>query len=180
MKARTIVTLAATLIMGLMVGCAATDHSRSTGQVLDDTSIGTQVKAKLAADSTTDAMDIDVEVDSGIVQLNGFVDSQAQKDKAYQLASSVSGTRSVRNNLVVSPGHRQAGRYIDDKALVVKVKEALAENPVADATEIDVEVKNGVVSLGGFVESDAERRAAGTAASGVNGVVRVVNNLGVR
>jgi len=49
----------------------------------------------------------------------------------------------------------------------------------ADA-QIDVEVNRGVVSLGGFVDSNAERDAAVAAAKRVKGVQKVINNLAVR
>jgi osmotically-inducible protein OsmY len=60
------------------------------------------------------------------------------------------------------------------------VKAALAEDPVAHTLKIDVEVDHGVVSLGGHVDTEAEREAALNAAKKVAGVVAVINNLDVR
>jgi osmotically-inducible protein OsmY len=45
---------------------------------------------------------------------------------------------------------------------------------------IDVEVNRGIVSLGGFVDSEDERNAAAEAAKRVPGVSKIVNNLQVR
>lgn len=180
MNTKLIKSFVVALTMASLVGCAATETSRSTGQVVDDASIAAQVKTKLLADPLTDGLDIDVEVDRNRVQLNGFVDSDAQRDQAEKVAASVAGTMTVENNLRLNEGKRMAGEYIDDKTLVGMVKAALADDEVANALEIDVEVNRGVVSLGGFVESNAERLAAANAASEVNGVEKVINNLSVR
>lgn len=168
---------AASLALG---ACAASGPHRSTGQVVDDTSIAAQIKTQLLADSTTDGLNIDVEVNRDKVQLNGFVDSQAQVDRAGQIARAVSGVSSVDNQLKVSGGNRTTGEYIDDTAISVSVKSALVDDAVAPAGEIDVEVNRGVVSLGGFVDSNAQRDAAMAAARRVNGVKSVVNNMTVR
>lgn len=165
------------LAVALGVGCAATDDSRSTGQFVDDTTIAARVKAKLLDDDVTDGLDIDVEVNRDRVQLNGFVDSIEQKRRAEELARSVPGVAGVENNLDIGSGDRRVGQYIDDKSLATRVKAALADDPVAPAHRIDVEVNDGAVSLGGYVETDAQRQAAIAATERVKGVRRVVDNL---
>lgn len=74
---------------------------RSGGEVLDDSGITAKVDAKLAADKRTSALGIDVATRSGVVQLSGFVKSSEEKRVAEQLAASVSGVKSVRNELDV-------------------------------------------------------------------------------
>lgn len=180
MKIQNTFVLPMALLCLVLGACAASGPHRSTGQVLDDTSIATRTKTALLADSSTDGLQIDVEVDRDRVQLNGFVDSQAQVDKAGEIARSVSGVASVENNLKVSDGDRMTGEYLDDKVLSASVKSALANDALAPASEIDVEVNRGVVSLGGFVDTKAELEAAIAIAKKVNGVQKVVNNLTVR
>jgi hyperosmotically inducible protein len=115
------------------------------------------------------------------VQLNGFVDSQAQIDRAGEIARSISGVASVQNNLQVSDGgNRMTGEYIDDKTLQARVKAALANDPVVHSMKVDVEVNRGEVSLGGFVDSAAARNTAVEITRRVEGVVKVYNNLTVR
>jgi osmotically-inducible protein OsmY len=172
-----LILASATLTLG---ACAASGPHRSTGQVVDDTTIAGRIKTELLADSTTDGLNIDVEVDRDKVQLNGFVDSQAQVDRAGQIARATPGVTAVDNQLKISGGDRMAGEYIDDTALSVSVKTALASDAVAPASEIDVEVSRGIVSLGGYVDSNAQRDAAMAAARNVKGVKSVVNNLTVR
>ena len=178
-KQVSILTLA--LVLVAVGGCAASGKSRSTGEVMDDTSIAARTKSALLADAATDGLNIDVEVDRNHVQLNGFVDSQAQVKRAGEVARSVSGVASVENNLRVSDGgDRMAGEYIDDKTLQVRVKAALADDPVVKSMKVDVEVNRGEVSLGGFVDSAAARDAAISSASRVAGVTKVFNNMTVR
>jgi hyperosmotically inducible protein len=88
---------------------------------------------------------------------------------------------SVDNNLQVSDGgKRMAGEYIDDTTLQAQVKAALADDPAVQSLKVDVEVNRGEVSLGGFVDTAAERDAAVATVRRVDGVVTVFNNLTVR
>ena len=180
MKTQNSLVLSVALVCLGLGACAASGPHRSTGQVVDDTTIAARTKTALLADSTTDGLNIDVEVDRDKVQLNGFVDSRAQVDRAGEIARSIPGVASVENNLKVSDGTRTTGEYIDDKSLSTSVKAALMDDAVAPSSEIDVEVNRGVVSLGGYVDTNAELNAAVAAAKGVKGVVKVINNLAVR
>ncbi|WP_191621227.1 BON domain-containing protein [Marinihelvus fidelis] len=153
---------------------------RTAGQVVDDLSIAARTKAALAADEVTDAINIDVEVDRDSVQLNGFVDSEAERERAETIAMNIDGVTEVVNNLEIQPADRSAGEYLDDKLLVSKVKAALVDNPEVEALTIDVEADHGVISLGGHVDTDEERDAAMAAANQVAGVVDVIDNIEVR
>jgi osmotically-inducible protein OsmY len=86
-----------------MQGCAVTDKQSSVGTYVDDSAITTQVKAKFAEDTTVSAMRISVETLQGTVQLAGFATSETERARASQLARTVSGVRSVRNDIVVRP-----------------------------------------------------------------------------
>src|SRR3982075_1523676 len=67
-----------------------------------------------------------------------------------------------------------------DRDIERNVKEELQWNPDLDATDIAVSVKNGVVTLAGFVRSYTDKYEAETAAKRVAGVVGVANDLEVR
>lgn len=181
MNMKQVLILSLTLVLTAVVGCVATDQKRSTGEVMDDSSIAARTKSSLLADPLTDGLNIDVEVDRNQVQLNGFVDSQAQIDRAGEIARSISGVASVQNNLQVSDGgKRTTGEYIDDNVLHARVKTALANDPVVHSMKIDVEVNRGEVSLGGYVDSAAARNTAVELVRRIEGVVKVYNNLTVR
>ena len=89
----------------LTTGCAVTSGQSSVGQYVDDATITTRVKAKMADDPAVSAMRINVETLNGSVQLSGFATSQAEKDSAASMVRAVSGVREVRNNIVVRPGN---------------------------------------------------------------------------
>lgn len=73
---------------------------QSAGTLMSDTAITTKIKAAQAADSTVRATQIDVETDNnGVVTLSGEARSQAEIDRAVQIARGVEGVKSVRNNM---------------------------------------------------------------------------------
>jgi osmotically-inducible protein OsmY len=67
-----------------------------------------------------------------------------------------------------------------DSEIEKNVKAELEWDPDLDATDIAVSVKNGVVTLTGFVKSYTDRYEAEAAAKRVAGVVAVANDIEVR
>ena len=84
-----------------MLGCASTQRHESTGQYVDDSAITAKVKAAIFDEPSLKMLQINVETYKGVVQLSGFVDSAQSITKAGEVASSVKGVMSVRNDLVV-------------------------------------------------------------------------------
>ena len=103
MKKRKIVVRYFVLVMLMVafVACASTSKQESTGEYVDDSVITTKVKSLLAADDFLKSFQISVETYKGTVQLSGFVNSQKAVDKAVEIARSVKGVKTVRNNLIV-------------------------------------------------------------------------------
>lgn len=180
MKAKLSMLLTAAVVAATLGACASDGQQRSTGQYIDDKTIATKTKTALLADKVTDGLDINVSVNRQVVQLSGFVNSEAQVEKAEEIAGSISGVKSVENSLQVQAGDRSAGEYLDDNVILTKVKTALAGDKTASAIDVEVEVKRGVVSLGGYVDSEAERNAAVAVASRVKDVKKVVDNMTIR
>lgn len=89
--------LALTLLTA--VGCASTSKSEGTGEYVDDTVITSKIKAAILGESTLKSAEINVETFKGIVQLSGFVSSQAAASKAVELARAVKGVSSVKNDM---------------------------------------------------------------------------------
>lgn len=81
-------------------GCASTQKREGTGEYFDDSIVTTKVKAAILADRSLKVMQINVETYKGIVQLSGFVDTEAAVSKAAEVAGAVSGVRSVSNDLI--------------------------------------------------------------------------------
>ena len=73
------------------------------------------------------------------------------------------------------------GRQIDDAGIKTAVKAKLAADVrLSTLTNVDVNSTNGVVTLSGQVRTADEKRLAGEVARGVDGVVRVNNELQVK
>jgi osmotically-inducible protein OsmY len=103
MKKRNIVIHCLVLLMliATFVACASTRTKESTGEYVDDSVITTKVKSLLAKDDFLKSFQIGVETYKGTVQLSGFVGSQKAVDKAGEIARSVKGVTSVKNDLAV-------------------------------------------------------------------------------
>jgi osmotically-inducible protein OsmY len=103
MKKRNIVIRYFVLLMliATFVACASTSKQEGAGEYVDDSVITTKVKTMLASDDFLKSFEISVETYKGIVQLSGFVDSQKAVNKAGEIARSVKGVTSVKNNLNV-------------------------------------------------------------------------------
>lgn len=83
------------------VGCASTSKHEGTGEYVDDSVITTKVKAAILDESTLKVAEINVETFKGVVQLSGFVSSQAAANKAVEVARGVGGVKSVKNDMRV-------------------------------------------------------------------------------
>ena len=74
----------------------------------------------------------------------------------------------------------QGATVVDDAAITAKVKTAILGEPGLSALKIDVDTKDGVVTLSGVVESSMLKDRATQTAQQVSGVRSVVDNLAVK
>jgi osmotically-inducible protein OsmY len=86
------------LLAGIL-GCAATSTREGTGEYVDDSAITAKVKSAMLGSSGLKSTDIHVETFKSVVQLSGFVNSQAQMAQAVRVAEGVSGVKSVKNDM---------------------------------------------------------------------------------
>jgi len=85
-------------------GCSVFQDQETPGQYVDSATISTKVKSKLASEgSAALASQVKVETSKDMVQLSGFVPTEADRTKAEQIAWSVEGVRSVENDIIVQP-----------------------------------------------------------------------------
>lgn len=82
-----------------MTGCASSPKHEGTGEYLDDSVVTTKVKAAVFKTPGLNSAEINVETFKGVVQLSGFVDTQANINKAVEVASKVKGVSSVKNDM---------------------------------------------------------------------------------
>ena len=74
----------------------------------------------------------------------------------------------------------KAGEVAVDSATTVKIKSALLADPDIKSLRIDVDTKDGFVTLNGTVPSAANAERAGAIAKGIDGVKSVANRLTVK
>lgn len=118
---------------------------------------------------------IDVEVEAGVVTLNGAVPGLGHKRLAGVLCWWVPGSRDVVNGLEVVPDEPDNDAEITDAVRLV-----LEKDPFVNAGQIQVGTHDRVVTLRGLVPTPAERHMAEFDAWYVFGVDRVKNEIQVQ
>ena len=167
-------------LAALLATLAVPVHAeKSAGDRVDDGTIAATIKASLLDNRSTSSTQINVESYQGTVQLSGFVESQAEKEVAGKIASQTEGVQKVVNSLSIAP-RTSIGTKLDDSLTTGRVKAALMDAADVKSLQINVETKNGVAQLAGFVTSNAMKERAGKIAAGVSGVKQVENVLVVK
>jgi osmotically-inducible protein OsmY len=115
-----------------------------------------------------------IEVNDGVVTLNGEVRGLGDKRLAGVLAWWVPGSRDVINGLAVEPPEEDSFDLIAEA-----VRLALEKDPFVNASQLRVGVRGTVVTLAGLLPSEAQRHMAECDAWYVFGVDKVVNKIEV-
>ena len=87
------------VLLTSLLGCASTSKHEGTGEYVDDTVITSKVKVAVFNEPSLKSAEINVETFKGVVQLSGFVSSRADINKAVEVARSVKGAESVKNDM---------------------------------------------------------------------------------
>ena len=93
---------AAAVVAFAGAGCASRGQ-QPIGEYIDDAGTTTRVKTRLVEDDLIRAFQIRVDTLAGVARLSGSVRTQAQSQRAEELARAVYGVKDVRNEIVVSP-----------------------------------------------------------------------------
>jgi hyperosmotically inducible protein len=94
-------------VLAVTVGCAANSKNdgttstkhQSTGEYIDDAVITTKVKAAILNEESLKSAEINVETFKGVVQLSGFVSTNADIARAVEVTRGVKGVTSVKNDM---------------------------------------------------------------------------------
>lgn len=89
------------ITLATIMGCAANLPHESAGEYVDDAVITAKVRASIIDQPPLKSSEIHVETLKGTVYLSGFVSSQANIDKAVEIARSVEGVKSVMNGMLL-------------------------------------------------------------------------------
>ena len=172
-KLRFSVAMVALLAVGILAGCS-----------------GTAVKSPDVSDSIRKSLDqagfkdvtVSQDRDKGIVTLGGQVASESDKSQAESLAKSLAGAQVVANQIAVIPvGVEKEAKAVNsdlDTGIEKNLDAALIQNKMHD--NVKYEVKNGVITLTGEVNSQNKRDRAEKVATSMPNVKQVVNNLQVK
>ncbi|MDP2076217.1 BON domain-containing protein [Hydrogenophaga sp.] len=99
--AHALLAAAAAVSLVQLTGCAVARDQQTVGSYIDDATITTRVKARMAEDKSVSATSISVETLNGTVQLSGFAKSADERATAERLARATPGVQSVRNDILV-------------------------------------------------------------------------------
>jgi len=152
----------------------------SIGTAIDDSVVTANVLSAFVSESDIKALDLKVETRKGEVQLSGFVESQAQMDRAIVVARAVPGVTDVRNNMGLKGAARTVGVKVDDGIVTAGVKAALMADEKVKSFDIGVVTRKGEVQLSGFVDGQSQMDRAVMVATAVEGVSRVSNEMSIK
>ena len=166
-------SLLALLVVVTLVGCSGT--TRQSPDVSDS------IRKSLDQAGLKD-VSVSQDRDKGVVTLGGHVAADADKSQAESIAKSIATGQVVANQIAVMPpsGESEAKAVNSDldKAIEKNLDAALIQNKLHKSVKYDV--KNGVVTLTGEVNSQSKRAQAEQIASAVPNVKQVVNDLQIK
>jgi hyperosmotically inducible protein len=87
--------------VGAKVGEKTATAADQARRAINDGAVTAKIKAKMALDDTVKALDIDVDTVGTTVTLSGIVATDAQRQKALQLARETDGVKQVVDQLQV-------------------------------------------------------------------------------
>ena len=171
-----------------------------TGHQLADSWLTTKIQAQYFADDDIKARHINVSTRDGVVTLTGYVDGEPQRELAVQIARTTDGVRNVTDRLAVAAQSQERGAVAttgasvpsagtpaappdpnapDDVQVTARVQSKFFVDERVKGTHIDVDTRNGVVTLSGEVEDEDQRAQALLLARTAEGVQRVEDHLTV-
>jgi hyperosmotically inducible periplasmic protein len=175
MKTRILaLTTALLLIVGLGIACSNKNKSAAN---VDDSAIKDQLKQANLND-----VKVKVDNDKRVVSLDGNVQTDDQKAQAEQIAKSAAPDYVVSNEIGVRPENASNAGKVDsnlDDAIKSDWKALEAKNNWGNQ-HISTDVKNGVLTLKGDVDTQDQRTTIEKAAAKIPNVTQVVNELDVK
>jgi osmotically-inducible protein OsmY len=147
----------------------------STIKTLTDSQIKESIEKQLRWNDSTSRENIQVNVNKGEVTLEGYVDAYWKLFRAKELASDVIGVVDIENKLTVVPTEE-----IADQIIATDIINAIDRSYLLNTDDIDVKVKDGVVTLSGELLTRALCESALECAYNTYGVKGVKDRLHVK
>ena len=120
--------------------------------------------------------------DKGVITLSGDVLTEGDKQKADFITKSVSGSVVISNQIGVRPAGFETQSKKIDSSLDAAIGKNFEASLIGKQLEKDIkyEVKNGVLTVNGDVNSQNKRHEVEKLAAAVPNVQQVVNQLQVK
>jgi osmotically-inducible protein OsmY len=139
-----------------------------------------RVSRALESANLDDDVNVDYDRNAGVVHLNGSVASQAERERAEEVAEKAVGTSgSILNELTVEGVNERSADDADGRIRDQLNDRIDADRELVDQS-IDFDVANGTVKIEGSVSSEGQKKRAGEIARSVPGVKDVANALEVK
>ena len=150
-----------------------------------------KIQSKYFLDDEVKGHEINVTTNNAVVTLEGTVENEAQRRQAVALARTTEGVKDVVDRLTIEPARDATAAATTDRQktdvdmkrpdewITMKVQSKYFLDTTVKGRQIDVDTKNGVVTLTGTVASEAEKQQAEQLARDTEGATRVVNQLKV-
>jgi osmotically-inducible protein OsmY len=159
----------------LVIVTATVTPTRAYAQRVEDATLAARVDSMLLWNEYTDGSDIQVQAHDGKVTLSGVADTEGARERATAIARRAMGVTSVANKLRVDSNAtaQTAPAEVDDDWIEDKVQRTFLYSMLVNSSTLDVDVKDGDVTLRGHVDSPLERQMAIQLAQDTRGVDRV-------
>ena len=141
-----------------------------------DSQLQRDVMAELEWDPIVDHADIGVSAIDGVVTLNGFVESYAEKQAAERAAQRVSGVKAIAEEVKI---RYPAQPKNADHEIAKRILDVFKWSSLIPDEKITVKVENGWVTLSGSVNWHFQAEEARKAAGKITGVVGIMNHIEV-
>ena len=151
-----------------------------------------KIQAKYFIDDDVKGRNIDVDTRSGVVTLKGTVASEAERRQAVAIARNTDGVREVTDELRVDAAAADRDRAMTERLpqvpqidrpdpwITMKIQAKYFLDADVKGRQIDVDTRNGLVTLKGTVDTTQQKQEAEQIARETEGVKRVINQLTVR
>jgi osmotically-inducible protein OsmY len=137
---------------------------------LNDLTLGAAIRGRLSWNSDTAGSAVEVEVDGGVVTLKGQAATAQAKEWAGTLAADTDGVIVVNNLMSLRAADtrtteaqtqaRSIDTAVSDAWIASKVASSFQYDRNLDAQRLEVKVREGIVSLSGEVDSNANKKQA--------------------
>ncbi len=172
--------------LGLSSMTLAADDSLSTD--VREARMEGQIMGAYTLNRHLNPFKLSVDVEGRTATLTGEVEEAVNRELAEQIALGVDGIDKVNNRIAVNPeykakpaasGERDFSDAVSDATVTASVKSRLLWNQHTDGLDIQVDTRDGIVTLTGSADSAASKELAERVAANTEGVRDVNNELRV-